>query len=145
MRDRAAADEGTDEAALHTLIEAMRLEVARELGYSGVEEGQCGHWTNAQSGHFGATLYKRAKAVLTAQQDSTASSDAGARSKAATAGPSGRLETVASTPTPSTASAQTSKRLNSVPENGRNTPAQIAPKIRHVPENRQEEIRHAKS
>ena len=50
----------------------MRYEVAQELGGPGAAEGQFGDWTTAQSGRFGAILYKRAKALLAAQVQGSA-------------------------------------------------------------------------
>lgn len=60
-----------DGLALRNLMEAMRDEVAQELGGPGAAEGQFGDWTTAQSGRFGATLYKRAKALLESQGESS--------------------------------------------------------------------------
>lgn len=55
-----------DDAALRDLIEEMRVEIAIELGLSGVEEGYFGEWTNAACGRYGMLLYSRAKALLDA-------------------------------------------------------------------------------
>ncbi|WDL95128.1 small, acid-soluble spore protein, alpha/beta type [Alicyclobacillus sp. ALC3] len=71
-RDSTSNADARDGLALRNLMEAMRYEVAQELGGPGAAEGQFGDWTTAQSGRFGAILYKRAKALLAAQGQSGA-------------------------------------------------------------------------
>jgi hypothetical protein len=60
--------------ALRELMERMRVEVANELGMSGVQEESFGDTTTAVCGRFGALLYKRARMLLEEAPDNTATS-----------------------------------------------------------------------
>jgi hypothetical protein len=59
----------TEQAELNRLMEAMREEVARELGLSGAESVHFADLSSRECGKFGYTLLQRARAISGKQQE----------------------------------------------------------------------------